>query len=141
MPSAGYVLIGFLTFATCLTLANYAEEIHFVMKHFRKSTRKRKTVWILAFFPVRTCIGPTLSEILLREELNKLHKYTYRYICPQTLQDHTYIAIQTCIPANQHTCMHTCIRYIHSLHTCVHTNMPTCMHNLTHMHVHVHSYI
>lgn len=57
MPTSGYVLIGFLTFATCLTLANYIEEIHFVMTRFRKSTRKRKTIWILAFFPVFSTTG------------------------------------------------------------------------------------
>ena len=42
-----------LALFTALTVAIYIEEIVFVLKNFRKGTRKQKTIWILAFFPVK----------------------------------------------------------------------------------------
>lgn len=57
MPAIGYIVFGLLILASCLTLANYVEEIHFVTKHFREETRRQKTIWILAFYPTFSMTG------------------------------------------------------------------------------------
>ena len=35
-----------------ITILIYVEEVHYIIKHFRKKQRKEKTLWILALFPV-----------------------------------------------------------------------------------------
>jgi len=49
------MMIGILTvciFFAFLSLVVYAEEIAFLLRHFPVGTRRNKTIWILAYFPV-----------------------------------------------------------------------------------------
>lgn len=46
-------MYSFLFVFFALTLALYIEEIVFILKHFKISKRKKKTIWILAFHSVR----------------------------------------------------------------------------------------
>ncbi|ELU01090.1 hypothetical protein CAPTEDRAFT_187913 [Capitella teleta] len=57
MPVGGYGIL--LLYMTCMviTIAIYGEEVHFVMKKFKRPARRRATIWILAYFPVFSVTG------------------------------------------------------------------------------------
>ena len=52
MPPQGFIVLAVYLVFMFLTLAIYFEEVHFIIKNFKMKTRKRATIWILAFFPV-----------------------------------------------------------------------------------------
>jgi organic solute transporter subunit alpha len=52
MPVGGWVMIIVMLVVMLVTVVIYIEEIIFVMKAFRITTRRKKTIWVLAFFPV-----------------------------------------------------------------------------------------
>jgi hypothetical protein len=53
LPAGGYVLVGILIVFTTATIAIYAEEVVFLLRNFKNPSRRKKTLWILAFFPVK----------------------------------------------------------------------------------------
>jgi organic solute transporter subunit alpha len=53
----GYVLLAFLFLFTAMTVGIYIEEITFILRTFKIDMRKKKTIWILAFFPVYAVCG------------------------------------------------------------------------------------
>jgi organic solute transporter subunit alpha len=57
LPPSGWVLLSILFFFTSLTIAIYIEEIVFILKTFKISMRRKKTIWILAFYPVFSFCG------------------------------------------------------------------------------------
>ena len=52
LPKSGYVFLGILSLITLVTVLIYFEEIHFLMHNFSITLRRKKTIWVLAFYPV-----------------------------------------------------------------------------------------
>jgi organic solute transporter subunit alpha len=57
LSTFGYVLVASLVVNVLLTIAVYAEEVFFILKHFERGERRNRTIWILAFFPVFSVFG------------------------------------------------------------------------------------
>ena len=52
MPIGGMIAVAILSLFVLITVVIYIEEVVFIMKHFQRGSRREKTIWILAFFPV-----------------------------------------------------------------------------------------
>ena len=52
MPTVSAVLVVLMLLLTLAALAIYVEEIVFITKTFRIALRRKKTIWVLAFYPV-----------------------------------------------------------------------------------------
>lgn len=57
LPAGGYVLLVFLFLLMCGTVGIYIEEVLFIMRNFKINMRKKKTIWILAYFPTYAVCG------------------------------------------------------------------------------------
>ncbi|ESO13124.1 hypothetical protein HELRODRAFT_159741 [Helobdella robusta] len=57
LPTSGYILFGILCLFTVITIVIYLEEIVFLLKTFSISSRKKKTIWVLAFYPMFSMCG------------------------------------------------------------------------------------
>jgi hypothetical protein len=68
LTTSGYVLFAFLLIFTIITIAIYVEEVIFIMKAFKLGFRKKKTIYVLSVFPVRTAFSRLLAYVSSKQE-------------------------------------------------------------------------
>lgn len=67
---SGYVLLACLVVSTLCNLAIFLEEVIFLLKNYTITSRRKKTIWVLAFYPVFSvcalvgCVVPRCSTLV-----------------------------------------------------------------------------